>query len=503
MKKRKVTSAPAIVTTRRRVVIISICFLIFAAFLLLNLFKLQYFYYDYYKNKVFEQVTTSTALKANRGTIYDSSMNVLATTETKWRVFISSKDIKSAEKSSGIDYSEKIARGLSDILALDYNTLLAKIKNTNVLDVTVKKIAEEDEYERLLEFIRENNLHNLIFTEAQSSRYYPENTLAAHVLGFCGSDNQGLYGLEYYYDDILRGKDGYYLYAKDANGNALDTEYSSYYPAEDGYSIVTTIDKYLQEELESQLETIVKNHDVKNRVTGIVMDTESGAILAMATSSPFNPNAPYVLDSLSEKKLMESGYPKDSEEYLKYKKELLEIMWSNKAVSETYEPGSTFKIVTVASALDLKVASVNDRFSCVGFHEVGGWRIKCHKVTGHGQGFTLAYGLQMSCNPTMMKLAERVGVSNFYSYVEKFGYFEKTGIDLPSEAGTIFHKEANMGPTELATTSFGQGFNVTMIEMASAFSSVINGGYYYEPHMVSKIVNSNGDTIKNIEPRVL
>lgn len=502
MKKRKISSEPAIVTTRKRIVLISICFLLFAAYLLVNLFKLQYFSYEYYKNKVFEQVTTSTKLKANRGAIYDSSMNVLATSETKWRVFLSSKDIKKAEKETGENYSEKIAAGLSDILKTDYNSLLTKIKNTNVLDVTVKKAIDEDEYEKLLEFINTNNLYNLVFTEAQSARFYPEETLAAHVLGFCGSDNQGLYGLEYYYDDILRGKDGYYLYAKDANGNALDTEYSSYYPAEDGYSIVTTIDKYLQEELESQLETIVQNHDVKNRVTGVVMDTKTGAILAMATSSPFNPNTPYVLDPLSEKKLQESGYGKESEEYKRYKKELLEIMWSNKAISETYEPGSTFKIITVASALDLKVADVNDRFSCVGFHEVGGWRIKCHKVTGHGQGFTLAYGLQMSCNPTMMKLAEKIGVSDFYDYVERFGYFEKTGIDLPSEAGTIFHKEENIGPTELATASFGQRFKVTVINHLTAISAVANGGMRVTPYLVEKIIDSDGNVISEHKTEV-
>ena len=502
MKKKKVTSEPAIVTTKKRVVIISICFVLFAVFLATNLLKLQYFSYSYYKDKVFEQVTTTSPLKANRGTIYDSSMNVLATTETKWRVFVSSKDIKEAEKTDGINYSEKIATGLSNILGIDYNSLLTKIKNTNVLDVTVKKITREDEYQNLLEFIKVNNLYNLIFTEAQSSRYYPEETLAAHVLGFCGSDNQGLYGLEYYYNDILKGKDGYYLYAKDANGNALDTEYSSYYPAEDGCSIVTTLDTYLQEELEAQLETIVQNHAVKNRVTGVVMNTNTGAVLAMATSSPFNPNSPYELDYLSSEKLSESGYTKDSEEYKKYKKELLEIMWSNKAVSETYEPGSTFKIITVAAALDLKLATMNDKFSCVGFYEVGGWHIKCHKITGHGQGFSLAYGLQMSCNPTMMRLAERIGVSNFYDYVEKFGYFEKTGIDLPSEAGTIFHKEENMGATELATASFGQRFKVSIINHLTAISAVANGGKLVTPYLVEKIIDSKGNIISEHETEV-
>ena len=232
------------------------------------------------------------------------------------------------------------------------------------------------------------------------------------------------------------------------------------------------------------------------------MNTETGAILAMATSSPFNPNNPYELDSFSMKKLLESGYTKNSEEYKQYKKELLETMWSNKAVSETYEPGSTFKIITVAAALDLNIATMNDRFSCVGFYEVGGWHIKCHKITGHGQGFTLAYGLQMSCNPTMMRLSEKIGVSGFYDYVESFGYFEKTGIDLPSEASTIFHKEENMGATELATASFGQRFKVTIINHLTAISAVANGGKLVTPYLVEKIIDSNGNVISQHTPEI-
>ncbi len=488
----KPKSEAAIVTTRRRILFTSVGFLLFCAYLLTKLFNLQYFSYAYYKDKVYDQVTTTSALKAKRGNIYDSSMKLLATSETEWRIFISTRDIKKAEKESGKKYTELISYGLANILSLDSDTLLNKIKNTNLLDVTVKKSASEDEYCDVLDFIEKNKLQNLVFTEAQSSRYYPEGSFAAHTLGFCGSDNQGLYGLEYYYNDILSGKDGYYLYAKDANGNALNTEYSEYFPAEDGYSIVTTLDAYLQTELENQLETIVKNHDVKNRVTGVVMNTKTGAILAMATSSPFNPNSPYTLDSISMEKLLSSGYEEGSNEYKQLKKELLEVMWSNKAVSETYEPGSTFKIVTVASALELGVATMNDTFSCNGYHVVGGWHIRCHKRTGHGSGFSLAYGLQMSCNPTMMRLAERVGVSDFYKMVENFGYFEKSGIDLPSEANTIFHKEENMGPTELATVSFGQRFKVSIINHLTAISAIANDGVAVTPYLVEKVIDKNG-----------
>lgn len=481
--------------TRKRIVICTVAFAVFLTYLICNIFSLQFISYAHYKNKVYDQITTSSALKARRGSIYDANMNLLATDSTVWRIFVSSREINKKSKDSEKAYSDIISRGLSEILGLDYDTVYKKISNSNVLDITVKKNASEDEYKKTLEFIKSGNLEEMVFTEAQTSRYYPEETLAAHVLGFVGTDLQGLYGLEYSYDDILKGTDGYYLYAKDANGNALPNEYASYVPAKDGYSIVTTIDVYLQEQLESQLEAIRINHSVENRVTGIVMNTETGAILAMATSSPFNPNSPYVLDTLSEIKLNASGFSEESDEYKAYKKELLEQMWSNKAVSETYEPGSTFKIVTVSAALDAGAAKVSDTFSCHGYLSVGGYNIRCHKAGGHGSGFDLGYGLQMSCNPTMMTIAERLGAEKFYEYVERFGYFEKTGIDLPSEAGTIFHKPENIGTTELATASFGQRFKVSIIRQLTSIASVANGGKLVTPYVVDKIIDSEGKII--------
>ena len=487
--------APHKSKTFRRCSIILTSFLIAALFLLFNVFRLDYFLYKYYRDKAFDQITTTSSLKAERGDIYDANMTLMATTKTSWRIFVSTREISKRSKEDGTDYAEVIASGLSSLLGLDKAAIYNKIKNTSVLDVTLVKAASEDEYNAVIGFSKANGLEELILTEAQSSRYYPNETLAAHVLGFTGSDNQGLYGLEYSYNSTLAGKDGYYTYAKDAAGQAMPGNYSGFSPAVDGYSIVTTIDSFVQQQLESQLEAIRVNHDVQNRVTGIVMDTRTGAILAMATSSPFNPNSPFELDAQSKEKLAASGYIYGSDEYKAYKNELMQIMWSNKAVSETYEPGSTFKIVTVSAALDLGVASVNDTFSCNGYHVVGGWRIKCHKTTGHGSGFNLAYGLQMSCNPTMMILAERIGASNFYSYVERFGYFEKTGIDLPSEAGTIFHKLEGIGTTELATASFGQRFKVSVISQLRAIAAVANGGYLVEPYLVDKILDKNGNII--------
>ncbi len=491
----------AVLITKRRLGKTLIAFSLFLAYLIYNLISLQLVNSAYYKDKVYEQITTESAMKARRGTIYDSNMNILATDKTVWRIFVSSREIRKRSKQDKSDYTDIICRGLSRILEIDSAELYKKISGSRLLDITVKKGVEEDKYKEILSFIEENSLMGMVQTEAQTSRYYPCGSLAAHTLGFVGSDLQGLYGLEYSYNSTLQGKDGSYLYAKDANGNSLPIEYSTYIPPSDGLSIVTTIDSYLQESLEEQLEAARINHGAENRVTGIVMDTTTGAILAMATTSPFDPNSPYELDTLSKIKLEASGLKEGSEEYKAYKKELLEILWSNKAVSETYEPGSTFKIVTVSAALDAGAAKVSDRFSCHGYLAIGGWHIKCHKAGGHGSGFDLAYGLQMSCNPTMMTIAERLGAQNFYNYVEDFGYFEKTGIDLPSEASTIFHKAENIGPTELATASFGQRFKVSIIRQLVSLSAIANNGRLVTPYLVSKIVDSEGKTVKEFGER--
>lgn len=481
--------------SEKRIVSILLIFAIFGIYLLVNIFRLDYIKYEYYKNKTYDQVTTSSVLKAKRGNIYDSNMNLLAESKTSWRIFVSTRDIRAREKSDGVDYTRVIADGIAPILSIDKEALYNKIRNAKVLDVTIKKGVSEDEYNNILNFAAKNSVENLIYSEAETTRSYPNGESCAHVIGFCGSDNQGLYGLEYYYDDILRGIDGYYVYAKDAGGKTLDTEYSDYFPAEDGYSIVTTIDSYIQSQLESVIELAKVNHSAQNRVTGIVMDTKTGAILAMATTSPFDPNDPFILDEDSQQKLKESGLVVGTDEYNTYKNELLQIMWSNKAISETYEPGSTFKIVTVSTALDLGVATPESRYSCKGYYQIGGWRIRCHKTTGHGSGFNLAYGLQMSCNPCMMVLSQSVGADNFYEYVKKFGYFEKSGIDLPSEASTIFHKQENIGSTELATASFGQRFKVSVINHLTAISAIANDGKLVTPYIADKIIDNNGNVV--------
>ena len=260
--------------------------------------------------------------------------------------------------------------------------------------------------------------------------------------------------------------------------------------------------KDVEKNLEEIIEAIRINHGVENRVCGIVIDTETGAILAMATSSPFDPNKPMQLSATYQEKLDASGFLPGTTEYDTYKNDLRQLMWSNKAVTETYEPGSTFKIITVSAALDMGTSSVNDCFSCNGYREVGGYRIRCHKVGGHGSGFSLAYGLQMSCNPCMIAISEKLGADNFYSYVERFGYFEKSGIDLPGEGTTIFHSKENIGATELATASFGQRFKVSIINQLVAISAIANDGKLVRPYIVDKVIDSNGKVISQHQTEV-
>ncbi len=477
---------------------------IFMLFLLGRIFYMQVFKYDEFQKTVIDQITVSSTLTAQRGDIYDSNMNLLATNRTVWRLFISPKDIKEHSEKFDTDYADIVSRGLSEITGVSYDTIYEKTQKTNRLDETIVKEIGESTYEAVLNFVVENGLSRMVYMQASTTRYYPYGTLASHVLGFTGSDNQGLFGLEMYYDDDLTGTDGKYITAVDAHSNEIPYDYSSYIPATDGLSLVTTIDSYIHGELENELAEIVSEFDVQNRAVGIVMDVNTGAVLGMATSSPFNSNEPYVLDEISQKKLDNSGYEAGSEEYNTYKTSLLYDMWRNKAVSELYEPGSTFKIITASMGMELGKTTASDAgFSCPGYHIVGGVRIKCWRSpNAHGHGITFSYGLQQSCNPTLMQLAERIGTDNFYKYFGDFGYLEKTGIDLPSESQTIFHAKGALGSVELAVASFGQRFKVTPLQQLTAICAVANGGYLVTPHLIDSLIDEDGSTVYKYENEV-
>lgn len=479
------------------------------------IFKMQVFEYDRYQEEVLNQITVENTVSAKRGTIYDRNMNVIATNQTVWRVFISPVDIQSAVYSTAIERAlyrvrygealdtatasgrqdELIATGLSEILDVDRDFILQKTAMAGRRDETIKKNVDKETADRVLAFVEENGLKNQVHLEATNKRYYPSGSMAAQTIGFTGADGQGLYGLEYAYDEELTGIPGKYIIAQDAHGNEMAYNYESYVEPINGYHMVTTIDAQIQHELDLQVEAALQNSAAQNRVCGIAMDPKSGEILAISVKPDFDLNQPYVLDALSALQLTDSGYDEGSEEYNKLMAELRQIMWSNKAITELYEPGSTFKIVTSSMALEEKVVTPTETFTCIGVLEVGGFKIHCHKRAGHGT-VTFARGLQQSCNPILMTIAARVGSERFYDYFEAFGYLEKTGIDLPGEARTLFHAKNALGATELATASFGQRFKVSPITQLTAICAVANGGYLVTPHLLDRFVDDDGVTIK-------
>lgn len=482
---------------KRSFILGAIIFAVFGALLLRILF-IQTIDFNKYQNKVIDQMTTQSPVPADRGKIYDTNGNVLATNITTYRVFISPSGILSAQKEIGEDsktqYAEIISYGLAQTLGVSYDDVYKQATEyTKYLDRTIKRKVEESTADLVREFIKDYELESMVYLEAQSTRYYPGKTLASHMIGFTSSDGVGLYGLEYQYNEYLKGVDGYYITARDSYGQEMPYEYSSYIDAVSGYNLTTTIDTTIQSFLEEQLEIAVAESEAKNRACGIVMNVKTGAILAMATSSPFDLNDPWGMDTLYREELFNSGLTVDSDKYNDLQRELLMEMWSNKAITESYIPGSTFKIITSSMALEEKKVTLNETLNCSGSHyPVPGIRVKCHKVKGHGT-LTYAQGLQQSCNVWFMTLGERIGIQNYQKYVKAFGYYEKTGIDLPGEGNSIFASE--MTALDLAIYAFGQNFNVTPIQQICAVASVANGGNLVTPYIVETISDNSGNTV--------
>ncbi len=481
----------------KRSTILGIGIIALFCLLLLRVLYIQTVNFEKYQKKVIDQMTTASKVSADRGKIYDKNGNVLATNITTYRVFISPSSIKAAqdelEAGNTKNYYEIVSKGLSDILGVDYNNVYKQATEyTKYLDRTIKRKVDEQTADEVGEFIDEYGLQNMIYLEAQSTRYYPYGPLGSHVLGFTSADGEGLYGIEYQYDQYLKGIDGYYILARDSFGNEMPLDYASYIDAIAGYNVETTLDATIQGFLEDQIAKTVEEHKATNRACGIVMNVKTGAILAMATSSTFDLNDPWQMDDISKEMLNASGFSEDSDAYADLQLELLTTMWSNKAITESYIPGSTFKIITSAMGFEEGVVKTTDSCTCGGSLVFGGHRIRCHETKGHGT-LTFAQGLQQSCNVWFMTLGKRVGIENYKKHVEAFGYYEKTGIDLPGEGGSIFASE--MTELDLVIYAFGQNFNVTPIQHISAIAAVANGGRLLEPYVVQKVTDNSGNVI--------
>ncbi len=457
-----------------------------------RLFYLQIIGYSEYQKKASENITRETTVSASRGKIYDRNGILLADNNTVERVFISPADI------DGNAERRLIAENLSRILGVDYDFVYEKGGLVKRKDETIKKGVGKEEADMVRAFVAEYEL-DCVHLVTSTERYYPYGNLLSHVLGFTGTDGQGLYGIEYQYDDYLTGTSGKIVTAKNGLGLDMPYKYESYVKAVDGCDLILTIDYNIQSILEKYLEECLETSDAQNRVTSIIMDPDTGEILAMATKPDFDCNDPYTLDPLSQSRLDNYGYDPTSKEYKEKKTALLGEMWANKAINDLYEPGSTFKTVTCSMALEEDIVSRGSDYYCPGYHIVDGYgKIKCHKTYGHGD-LTFEVGLQKSCNPVMMITAEKLGRETFYEYYEAFGYKELTGIDLPGEVKTYCHSYENFHQTELAVYSFGQTFKVTPIRQLTSVSSIANDGVLVTPHVVKQILDSDSNVVKNFE----
>ena len=491
------TPKPNTTITIRRRIIITVAVMVLGGFGLLgyNLGCLQLRDYEELQAKASKQQMRATTIPANRGVIYDANMTVLAQSTTVWNISVSPKEIPDEKK-------EAVAKGLSEILEVDYDALLERMRTSNSYYESVKKKVEKPATDAVREWVSSADLPG-VNIDQDTKRYYPYGDFASTVLGFTSSDNKGLAGLEYYYNDTLSGTPGRSVQATNALGYEMPYAEESYYEAKDGNSLVSTLDEVIQHSLEKNLQLAVKTHNVSQRAIGIVMDVNTGAILGMATEGAYDPNDPFTIydEALRAQvdAVQDDPATADVNEHTEALEKARQFQWRNKAVNDLYEPGSVFKTVTAAAALDSGSSTINSSFSCSGSLTVAGTRMRCAHPEGHGSQ-TLLQSYVNSCNPAFIQIGTKMGAETFFSYFESFGLTQKTGIDLPGEAQSQFYKAESLGPVQLASSSFGQSIKITPIQMITAVSTAINGGHLVQPHMVSKILDENGNVVKDVTP---
>lgn len=435
-----------------------------------------------------------TTVSAKRGTIYDANGNVLAESASVWQVVMSPINFKNDKQ------RQAAAKGLSEIFDLEYNDVLEDTKQQSHY-VVVKRRIESDEREKVLELVdtlkKDYKCQGVIQLLDDYKRYYPKNSLASSIIGFTGSDDQGLEGVEYEYDSYLSGTPGRIITAQNARGTDMPFQYEQNVESEDGNNVYLTIDETIQSICEKYMQKGVEDNNVLNKGVCIAMDVNTGAILAMVTTDGYDLNNPYELSAKDKKKIKLTPKKKQAEA----ESAALSAMWRNKAVADTYMPGSVFKMCVASAALEENLVNDKTSFTCTGSIEVEGETLHCSNTAGHGtQSFVEA--ISNSCNPAFVQIGQMLGASKFRQYYQGFGFSDKTGIDLPGEAEDSFWKEGKMGGVDLAVASFGQNFKITPIQMITACAAVSNGGYVVQPHVVSKITDSKGNVIKTVDKKV-
>ena len=456
---------------------------LFITFLILLLLLSRICYIEFIQGKelqvlAFEQQVQKRTVNPRRGTIYDSSEKyTLAISSTAYTVSVNPTNIPNEKK-------ELIAKKLAEIFDLDYETVLKKVSKRSSIETIVKKI-EKNKADELRIWLLENNIDTGVNIDEDSKRYYPYSNLASQVIGFCGGDNQGLDGVEAKYDEVLSGTAGSISRVTDATGEEIGTDGGVYTPAVNGDDIVLSIDMTIQSIVEKYLAEACIDNSCTDGGNIVVMNPKTGDILAMATYPSYNLNEPYTINNDELKSNWDNMEQSE-------KSKNLQAMWRNKAISDTYEPGSVFKLITASSALEEGITDIDrsGEFVCTGSITVAGARIKCWRYYRPHGSESLRQGLMNSCNPVFIGLGQKLGVDTYYKYLNKFGLLSKTGVMLPGEANSIFIAQNKCGPVELATISFGQRFEITPIQLVTAVSSIANGGNLITPRIVKATIDS-------------
>lgn len=471
------------VETRKRMSFLLLIFLVILVILAGRVAWIQTVDSEKLQKMAYEQQTRDRTINSSRGTIYSSDNKVLAISASMETISVTPSQVKNPAE---------LAQKFVDLLGLDYTEVYEKITSKSAL-VTIAKNVEKDVTDILRKWIDETDTLGVKIDET-NKRYYPNNSLASHVLGFVGSDNQGLYGIEKSYEDVLTGVPGRVISETDGKGNDIPFSSEEYYAPQNGRDLVLSIDSSIQYFTEKALAPAVIDNDCVKGGVAIVMKPSTGDVLAMAVYPDYDPNEAF--GPYNEEQSLTWDTIESSE-----KKKIREKMWRNMAISDTYEPGSTFKIITASAALDSGVISIDDHFTCVGRITIGGATMKCWRYYRPHGVQTLTETLENSCNPAFIEIGLKMGKELFYKYIDAFGFTEKTGIELPGEASGVFHAIQKVGDTELATTAFGQRFNITPISLITAISAVANDGKLMVPRIVKEVRDADGNTLYTNEPK--
>ncbi len=474
------------ITEKKKIRNILYVFFIILFTLIIRLMIIQIIQGNSLKEMAYAQQTFDRAINPSRGTIYDATgQTILAVSSTVETITVNPSAIKNEDK-------EKVAEALSNIFELDYQTVYDKVNKKSSIETIAKKVSK-DKSDQLREWLILNEITEGINIDEDTKRFYPYSTLAAHVIGFSGSDNQGLDGVEAKYDEILNGEKGYIQKQTDAKGSEIGDIGEIYVPAIDGNDIVLTIDYTIQSIVEKYLEEACIDNVCTDGGSIIAMNPQNGDILALANYPTYDLNNPF--DAYTE----ELELIWESLEQSQQTTELQKV-WRNKAITDTYEPGSTFKIITATAALEEGIADVDTEgaYNCNGSITISGVNIKCWRYYNPHGAQSLRQALMNSCNPVFISLGQTLGKEIYYDYLEEFGLLSVTGIDLPGEANSIFLAEEKVGPVELATISFGQRFEITPIQLVTAVSSIVNGGDLVEPRVVKQIIDSQTGEIIDV-----